>query len=52
MPASFHSHGGLAVIQMLNDTDETIFVEADTVVGTASSAEELSPPTTSKRDVQ
>jgi hypothetical protein len=35
MPASFHPKGGLAVVQLVNDTDRTIRLEEGAVVGLA-----------------
>jgi transposase InsO family protein len=43
MPTSVHSKGSLAAIQLVNDTDSLIYVEAGTVVGTATKASVLEP---------
>jgi hypothetical protein len=41
VPASLHSRGELATIQIVNDTDSAIFLEPDIVIGTARQAQPL-----------
>jgi hypothetical protein len=41
VPASLHSKGELATIQLVNDTDSAIFLEPNTIIGTARKGQAL-----------